>query len=940
MPPRRTTEDYFRIIKENHKKYLDEHMVTHLEISGGIKQAQLVEKYADKIKLYRATKERYLNHAVQQVSLASKVGHGALAALLGIGVGGLAYYAQKDSAISEALNPLSGAKNIAAGAFSAVIGAGVSYLAYQAWLKSAKHAATDDFAQFQEAMKKAGFTDEKYAQLSAELVKLFHFRECVLLGLKDGSGTNIREEFKKKYSPDDEPFDDKALNIAIEAYFLEQLNHLFDHAFKDIYVIHDHEIQAEEAQNPILTWLKSFFEKPEERQKFTQQLQIQFMEQCLNYLEAEMAEPSFIAKHPYATASITGLAAGLVVLTVAATVLGGPVTLGIITIALITTAITAAATYWAVNHVDALHYKRSKENRNAIHQTIEHVTTECTRLERLIKQVVETTPEDIKQLERYREHPEGGSFLDHFKRFGSHEEVATGAGKAWIREHASRYRHSKAIEIDLSAQHKQLIEKGEAQTAAMQGYLKTMMNSDRVIAMPEPLQRYIDDTKAYLINPEHHDFINKFELVEKIRQQVLDIVAAIPSNAPQSLPQPLIDFYTLPVEKGGLGGLASDLQQVRVLAPILPDSMIASAKEHPYYPLLVSAQRLNFALSRDDNRAFILMGDAGYREMLGLPATVPGDRIENTLHAGNIRQYLQASFNFLYSLNQTGATDTVDSLDKPFENSKEFNLYRMLLIKQLACLADPNNLRIDEAIRREIYKFAQERLQIDPTVVFDDVLNQSLFIQREAGGPSIQDPLMFERSVADLECVAEAIRVDMAYASTSMTPRLLIAMEAKDFLIQMGDTEKTIFCYGNSKAVLIPEVSESYVERIRNTIATTRAFIVDMANRDVLIKSNALKSYLRDSMQEIAQLHQAIISLDQMLGNASKFNSPELSAASELLKQYQEELNLQLQEPVESVEVTPSKRDYSLSFNFFRKRPNAEGVTRHTDALTTAMKVQ
>ncbi|WP_133126858.1 sulfite exporter TauE/SafE family protein [Legionella nagasakiensis] len=946
MPTRRTTDDYFRIIKQNHKRYLDDNMITHLELSGGIGQAQLIEKYADKIKLYRSTKERYLNHAIQQISLASRIGHGALAALLGIGVGGLAYYAQKDSTLSEALNPLSGAKNIAAGAFSAVIGAGVSYLAYQAWLKSAKHPATDDFAQFQEAMKKAGFTDEKYAQLSADLVKLFHFRECVLLGLKDGSGTDMREEFKRKYSPDDEPFDDKALNIAIEAYFLDQLNHLFDRAFRDIYAMQDHEILAEEAQNPIITWLKSFFENPEERQKFTQQLQIQFMEQCLNYLEAEMAEPSFMAKHPYATTSVIGLAAGLGVLTVAAMVLGGPVTIGIVAMALIATAVSAAVSYWAVHNVEALQYKRSKENRDAIRQTVDHVTMECTRLERLIKQVVETTPEDIKQLEKYRENPERRSFLEHFTTlFDAHEEVAMGAGKAWIREHASRYRHSKAIEIDLSTEHRQLIEKGEAQTAVMQGHLKTMMGAERAMAMPEPLQRYMNDTKAYLSKPEHHEFIKKFELVEKIRQQVLDIVAAVPLNTPQKqLPQTLIDFYTFPIEKGGLGGMSYDLEQVRALAPVLPEHITAVNQDHPYYPLLVTAQQVNFALSRNKNRAFIFIGDADYREMLGLRVDAPSERIEKKLHAGNIRQYLQASFDFLYSLNQRDSSDASDSLDKPFENSKEFTLYRMLLIKQLACLADPNNLRIDESIRREIYKFAQERLQIDPAVVFDDVLNQSLFIQRETDGPSIQDPLMFDRSIAGLEHVAEAIRVDMAYASKPLTPRLLIAMEANDFLTQKRDAEKTIFCHGHSKTILIPEASEAYVETVRNTIVATRAFIAEMASRDVLKKSGALDSYLRDSIQEVFALRQAIVSLDQMIGgeDTRKLNSPELRASADLLKQYQEELELRLVEPAVSAEATPLKRDHSFLFNFFRKSPShTEPRGSHTDALNAdGMKLQ
>ena len=84
------------------------------------------------------------------------------------------------------------------------------------------------------------------------------------------------------------------------------------------------------------------------------------------------------------------------------------------------------------------------------------------------------------------------------------------------------------------------------------------------------------------------------------------------------------------------------------------------------------------------------------------------------------------------------------------QGGNEFNLYRMLLITQLAHLADPNNLRVDPSIKRDIEIFAQDKLGIDPKVVFNEVLNQGLFIEDDRTGPTINDPLETPRSLSNI----------------------------------------------------------------------------------------------------------------------------------------------------------------------------------------------
>ncbi|KTD22001.1 Uncharacterised protein [Legionella lansingensis] len=890
MPKKLPTAKYFEIIKENHRKYLEENMVTHLELTGDLKQAKLVDEYTKKIGSYHGKKQRYLNRAIEQASLATKVGHGALAALFGVGAGGLAFYAQKSSSITDAINPLAGVQNTAAGLFSAVIGVGVSYLAYNAFEKWTEKPAEADEKMFKEAMEKAGFTNKKYEKLSEEIVKLFHFRECLLLGLKDTAGMNMREEFKEKYAPDSEPYNEEALNAAIEVYFLAQLNELFNNAFKEIYAIHDEEIEEDSAQYRVVRWLRSFFENKEKRQEFSQQLQLRFMEQCLNYLEAQMAEPSFFAKYPYATASMSGLIAGAIALGLAAAIIGGPITLGILSIGLVIACVTAVATYWAVNNIDSLHFKRSKENRTAIQQAIDDVTKESERLERLIQDVVHTTPEDVERLAEYKKEgvPEG--FLSYFNIFSQgKKQVAMGANTAWIREHASRYRHSKFVEIDLSEQHTGIIDNGLRQTEEMQAQLKDAVHNKKA----PKLQHFIEHTQEYLRTPEHRDFIQRFKLVEKIKQQVLEIVAALPEEDKESpLPEELIAFYTAPIAEGGLGGLKQDLEQVRALAPITD---APANKFHPYNKILVTAQRFNYALTQAENRDFILRGDDGYRDMLGLSVTSPSERIENKINAGNIKQYLNHSFDFLYSLNRSVQTYESSKLDEPFENSMEFILYRTLLIKQLASLYDPNNLRVDDLVRREIETFAREKLHIDPKVVFDNVMQQALFIERDKSGPSIEDPLGVKRPLSDLEYIADAIRVDLAYASKAVTPRMMIAPEAKDFLIKKADTERTMFSYENSKAQLTPEPTPEYVEKIRQTIATTKEFLKAMGERNTLKQTGALACYIYDCHNEIMALRQQIVKCDEAVPKKTTekdevLKSKELAAADKLLEDYQLEL--------------------------------------------------
>ncbi|WP_133129329.1 hypothetical protein [Legionella yabuuchiae] len=867
MIAKKTTKDYFRLIKQNHKRYLENNMLTHLELTGGLKKAKLVEEYTKKIIHFRPTKERYLDGAIQQLPLSSRIGHGALSALLGLGVRGLTASATHKIGISS-------------GAFSTVLATGASNIAYRAWKESVQN-ASEDFSTFQEAMKEAGFNDERYNALSAALVKLFHFRECILLKLEDNNGINIREEFKMRYFPQEKGFDEDALNLAIEAYFLDELNTLFNSAFKDIYELQEDTIKREKKNN-IFAWLKKFFEKPEHRQRFSQQMQIQFMEECLNYLETEIAEPSFYARYPYVSVSVMGLVGGLVALSLAAAVIGGPI-IGIVGIGLLGACLAGAGSYWALKKVDSVKYKRTGSNREAIASTIHNVTNECRRLDRLIKNAVETSTEDVKLLLKYHNNGSQSTFEKLCWFFIHHQEIAMGASSAWLREYASRYRHSKTIEIELGKAHQGIIENSEKQTLELQTQLTEWMLKGADKSLPKKIQQFIYDTHDYLRKPEHHVFIERFELLEKIRQQILEIVSSLPYISNKTpLPELLTKFYTLPAYQGGLGGQLEDLTMARLLCPIT----------FPLDTLLLTAQRVSFAQSRNAHQAYLLKGDNFYRKLLGLSIQSDFELTEHNITPGNINCYLKHSFDFLFSLNDGIQIQQNDiNLTKPFRLSYEFVLYRTLLIKQLASIADPNNLRTDPIVRSEINRWIEDHLNINPTVVFNDVVNQSLFLDDEPSYVTISDPLGTPHPASDISFIAETMRLDLAYVSRLYTPRMLIDQEAKDFLSTRKTSEKLLFCQSNTHKLMTPEDTKAYHMKIEQLILNTSLFIAHLAQNNTIKKSKTLDCYLQDMLQEIDDLVVRIERQDHLFAqNYDEQNPSYLNLARELLQQFKQEL--------------------------------------------------
>ncbi|KTD23355.1 ATPase involved in DNA repair [Legionella lansingensis] len=866
-------------IAANHEAYLKKNMVTHLELLAASDQVKTVQEYTGEMGAYHKQKEAYLKSAIQPVSLASKLGFGALAALLGAGAAGLSVFAAKKSSVLDKINPLSGIKDATTGVFGALVGAGVGYAAYQAWLAATKNKADDtSYALFQKEMEKAGFTDAKYKELSDEIVKLFHFRECVLLGIKDSAGTNMRDEFKRKLGGN---VDDATLNTAIEVYFLDQLSQSFNRIFGEIYTIHDQEIKKAQAeQGTILGWIKGYFEKAEDRQRFTQQMQVAFMENCLLYLSAQMNEPGFLAKYPAVTASVGGLIAGVIAGGVAVAIIGGPVTLSIVAIALVFTAITAVTTYLIVTNIDYLSLKRGKDNREAIQEAIDLVCDEKQRLEFLIESVTETTDEDVKQLEKFGK--EGDTPFAAYLGWGEEKSIALGTGMGWIREHASRYRHSKLVKVGLEGQHKDLVEKADKQTQKLQAIL--VSNMAWSVTHPE-LKKFIQDTREYLNNRDNQTFIDNFDLKKKIKEQILQIVSAVPLTSDRKLPKELVDFYIK-----DLGGSLQDLEDIRKFAPVVAGDKLAQSLT--LKTITDAAISLDNKLSTTNaKRAQILRGDNTYRDMLGLPKSSEAESDEAKINQQNIDRYLNNSYEFLIRLLNDKQDGT--GLEAEFRHSDEFMIYSTLLIKQLAHLADPNNHHVNPVVRRKIREFTKNTLGVDPDVVFNNVLAHSL-MQEEASEETIEVANGRRCHVNHLYHIADAIAVGIAHNFKKMTPMSLIERELFSFAREhKGETK---LFYGESLKELQPNLQDDYHVTVENALNLTKELMAQIGTQPLLINAGVGRIYIQGCIEEISTLVRQIDAFKE--SNKGK-NISSLEDAQRKLVAFQKGLESALRSEIE-----------------------------------------
>ena len=882
----KSIELHFNIIQKNHEVYLKKQNAEALKsVLGDRATSPLVNEYLDRIRAYHAGKESQsaMQAAISEPTTAEKLKAGMFATLVGGLVAGGTFVGEQHAGSKD----LFGVVTAAQAGFAGVIGASVSALLYAGWSKSAEKPGATQLKKLEEGMQGEGFS-KKYNHLAQGIVQLFHFRECLLLDLDEDKHGKMRDLFITHYLKNKEAFDLDAFKVAVELFFLQELEAFFNNAFDEIYTLHEQEMQADREHGAFVSWFKKHFESSRHREQFTQQLQLQFMNQCIGFLDRELEEKGFMGRHPFFMASLSGFIATCVAVSLFAVFLPVLPIVGLIAIGVVIAALAAVGTYMVITKNDNWFFKRDEANRAALKTDIKNVSTRRDKLQRIVARVVQTTAKELADLVKYEKQDKQS--LGTFFHFEDQKQVAMGASRAWYREYKKRFIENEIVEDDLKAIIKQIIIDAQSQSLACQKALQDYM------AEPEKhgkflhesageagfkvLDQFIKDTQAYLKSADTLSSRRTFELVQKIKEQILEIVASLPTALnTKPLPDMLVQFYTKSVEDGGLGGLGYELEQVRSFFPAVSEATGVDT-HHPYLGLVNTALTINDRLTSSPHAATIFQGHGQYRKLLGL--STYSSQADEAITASNIDEFLLGSFDFLCSLNDYASkTDW----DKPLKNTNEFIVYRVLLITQLAALCDPINTRVDDFVQNKIQQFAAQKLNYSPEIAFDDIANQAVLLELEPRKPEslrhIENAIGTACSVADLAHFAEAVRVDMAYVSTSLTRRDLIAFAAADY--QKKNGSKRIF---SCCEPLDPQNSPAFLATVQATILDTTEFLETIKTQNLLQQTSTIDVYNRIFQDEIKQLEQAIIKSMTRLQSTLSLRSDKLSN----LQQAQDEL--------------------------------------------------
>ena len=880
--------DYFDVIKKNHAHMLEMNQLTHLAILGCEHKKAIIDRYVSCIQSYREDISLYLNEVVQAASMMDGLERGLWSTLVGASISALFFMHQRPHVSMDVF----GAKTAMDGGFAGLIGVGAGMVVDE-WLNAReRRPVAEEREACMSEFRKAGFNDEKYQSLATELVKLFHFRECLLLGLCDAHQVNFRHAFQTRYYARD--FSAEDFNLSVEAYFLQQLNTLFHEAFTDLYHIHEAQIEEEQKESSIVHTLKTHFQRTDTKGRFTQQMQMAFMRECIRFLEQEMAAPSDLKTYLYWIDVLAGLLAAILVLSLCllcGASLGG---LGMVCILLSVFVVVTLGVNFLISTQEAWMYQRDADNRLALERCIQSIRLEQGRLTQLMRSVIMTNAHELQEL--HRTDRSYTSWLHPNKK-----QVALGSVASWLREYARRFQESMSIEVDLQQSIRSLILKADQQTLEISNALKNLMCSEHKKSSESLWLAWLNSTREALCDPKQRHFVVHFNSIPKIKEQVLDIVARLPAG---DLMPALVSWYTDMLERGGLGGCWQDLMCVRELAPVAMDD-----SKPVYDHLLQVAFLINLKLNQALQSNWILKGDAMYRMILGLPP----DRSAPMFSVANISMYLDASFAFLCTLDDPH--DIIGWKDH-FFHSHAFIVYHLLLVKQLATMVRLDSGSLEPLIKDDLLQFARERLNIDPEVAFDEVINQGLLMLPHTSGGVIKDPLGNEHSNQMLESLADAIRLDRAYVTRPWTPQQLIVHELHQFIQQ----DQTMLVFGEHAVdEFIPECSPAFYTKISRSIVNTRGFIDHLKATTWLNINGSLRSYIQVTVNDLCRIaHQIDVLLSKL---PDDFRVPLTTTKNELM-QFKEDLSNayqvnEISEPaVVSIEpaAVPARETVSLDF--------------------------
>lgn len=840
--------EIFQAIEYNYRMKLEEMMANNSRIFYDQKTGSpLVESWVNEIYKVRSLTDSYLHHIAQSPREST---NDTIEANTTIGsYFSRAYHYILPEKVTKAIAEVHLFKveqnllhSITKVAFSAILGQSFTDLLVDYFVQEYDGDIENAQQKFKEVIKGntqfSRLIQAECERHAVELIKLFHFREMLLLGklgetpLEPDARANFISHAKlEKARPED-------INAAIEIYFTRELSNLFMNSFKSLYKVQDYEIHKEQ-ESPLLKWLSKTLDKPEKRMAFTQKNQLAFMQFAKNFLLDRMNQPGFLGKHPIISSIIAGLAT-LFLLSSILSLLLNPII--VLVVAVVGAVLSGIGTHILIKLVDFFAYRRNAVNRSHIQESINRIDNEYLALDQHVLDTKATSKEDIKNAGKFEEVNRN---LGHLM---TGNKVARGAHASWFREYASRYCHNKAIEVDLGEQYTSLIVQSKKQNAE----LINAINNKHF----QELDAWISGTKVYLQQDQNKEFIQQFELIQKFKEQVLEIISQV-----DHIPNSLQLFYSLPINKGGLGGNATELACCR---RIVPNKNQAAEHPNPYHNLCNIAGSLFKKQEFQPRAKYIFDGDNFYRGMLGI-AKAPN---KTPINEATIDKYLETSYTFLLSLcTKVTPGVSIDPLIQQVIVTDDFILYRMLLLKQLASLCTLENTSVTNEVKESIKNFVKKRFNLDPQVVFDDLNNQKFLLNRE-----VQTSLMYTNSngiplyEVALENITQAICLDLAYNAINFKLTDVLQHYIDKFKEQQGRPQ-SLFACNQAEQELNPLSTKEYISTVRKYCRNTKAFLDMSESNEALTTTNIITCYRYNVSLQVYRTQLRIIEALQVLAN-------------------------------------------------------------------------
>lgn len=558
--------------------------------------------------------------------------------------------------------------------------------------------------------------------LSINIEKLMHYRDSLLNKKSSRRRNYLLVSGLDSVNP---PLTDLQIDRAIHAFFATELVAMINDAVTAMYELNDEAINDESRMSIITKKLRALVPGMEptslDKYRFTEFMVQHVVESIKNRLINKTEEMGYWGNNPKMASAVAGLIGGLmtalaIVSIIAAT--ATPFGWGMVALVAVGFVLTAIPSGYFTNRYKTLWGKynlsHSKVDNAGVKETIKMLDDEHKRMVRgttLKKVTSEKNVEQLAGMAANSANPEQKAevgFFNLIKRvFGIEADTyAMCTTDGWFRQLSLRIRSSKLILADLQNELQTLEEQSTKQVSRLQASLLTghLRENHR---NHKPILEYVKRTQDFLENKKHQKLIADFRIKEMIREEILQVVAVAgihggdvdQDNALVKIPQELKDFYTGPL----LGGALDDFRMARATAKLenvlqLADGLERELMNSPYV---------------------VLAGSNLYRESVGFRRIHNGlyitrkEDIAEKITPATITKYLENSYQFLLSLDRKEAEPYKAPLFRDeYVHSKQYTLYKTMLMKQLAELVDPNYPGFDPLVSHEVMCFVENRWQL------------------------------------------------------------------------------------------------------------------------------------------------------------------------------------------------------------------------------------